>query len=530
MAPAPADDETDRLPELGLEELESEARERGRLALERLLGGDAPAPFAAARPPGAGDEVGGVVLGAVLGRGGMGVVWSGVERRSGLLGADLDARVDVWALGVLLYQLLVGRGPWGPVKAPAALFEAILHAEVAPPSRAAPVDPTLGPIVLRCRDLMGRSFFAAADAPAPQLERRRAVVERVAAAASPRSALGIVLLGLLARVREAAGDHTGAREALRAFATPGGDAALSAIQLYELELASGELDEAARAVEQLPEVPAALEGVVTALREGDAPAALSRAILPVREVLRAYPGFFDPTLVPWLEARRRGGPLLLPPPPPPLPSLPPEHALAEVRRLLVARRAPEALALLERALAAGDGPLADPAAVEVASTTLLATSADLAARSYFERRPAPDGLARRRALLEQVAAAADPARGSGPALLGLLARVRAAAGDLRGAREALERIAAPGLLGELSRLQLFEVGLVAGDLEAAAGAAEALGAATHLPPGSGEALLSLVDALRAAALDLALARARVIESTWPGLLDAAVVPWLEGRR
>jgi hypothetical protein len=394
-----------------------------------------------------------------------------------------------------------------------------------------------------CADLVGRSFFAPREAAHLELERRRAVVERVATAASPRSALGIILHGLLARLREAAGDHAGAREALRAIATPGGgDPKLSAIQLFELELAAGALDDAARAVEQLrrlPEVPAelpdTLDVIVAALRRGDDAAALGQAVLPLRELLRAYPGFVDPTLLSWLEARRRGVPFVapqVPPAPPPLAELPAGHPLAEVRRLLMARRASEAVPVLERALAAGSGPLAEPAGLDVATTTILASFTDLATRSYFERRPAPDELARRRALLEQVAAATDPKSGAGAELLGLLARVRAAAGDHAGVREALSRAAAaPGLDGELARVQLYEAELAAGELDAAARAAEALRApSTGLPPEAPAALLGLVDALRERALDVALARGREIDRAWPGLVDSLLVPWLEAKR
>lgn len=54
-------------------------------------------------------------------------------RESGENGA---VSVDIYALGVLLYELLARQSPYGSISAPAALMHAILHAEPAAPSRA----------------------------------------------------------------------------------------------------------------------------------------------------------------------------------------------------------------------------------------------------------------------------------------------------------------------------------------------------------------------------------------------------------
>ena len=66
-----------------------------------------------------------------------------------LLGGLVDARVDIYALGVLLYRLLTGRLPFDG-KSPLVLAQQHLEEPAPRPSRRTPLAPALDAIVLRC--------------------------------------------------------------------------------------------------------------------------------------------------------------------------------------------------------------------------------------------------------------------------------------------------------------------------------------------------------------------------------------------
>jgi tetratricopeptide (TPR) repeat protein len=82
--------------------------------------------------------------------------------------ADLDARTDVWGLGVLLYRLLTGHVPF-PGPGLATMFSQIQHVPPVPPSSANPaVPPELDALVLRllAKDRVARppnAFAVAAE-------------------------------------------------------------------------------------------------------------------------------------------------------------------------------------------------------------------------------------------------------------------------------------------------------------------------------------------------------------------------------
>jgi serine/threonine-protein kinase len=68
-----------------------------------------------------------------------------------LLGGPVDARVDVYALGVLLHRLVTGRPPF-EASTPAALARKHLEEPAPRPSRLANVGPAIDAVVLRCME------------------------------------------------------------------------------------------------------------------------------------------------------------------------------------------------------------------------------------------------------------------------------------------------------------------------------------------------------------------------------------------
>jgi tRNA A-37 threonylcarbamoyl transferase component Bud32 len=97
-----------------------------------------------------------------------------------ILGETLDERVDVYALGVLLHRMLVGRPPF---RADEALELARQHLEdPAPrPSRGAPVSPEIDDVVLRCLEKRPEKRFDSVKSFLAAL--------RLAAGAPPRESI-----------------------------------------------------------------------------------------------------------------------------------------------------------------------------------------------------------------------------------------------------------------------------------------------------------------------------------------------------
>jgi serine/threonine-protein kinase len=80
-----------------------------------------------------------------------------------LLGRAVDARADVYALGVLLHRMLTGRVPFDG-KSPGALARQHLEEPPPRPSRSAPVGPAIDAVVLRCLEKQPERRFASVRA------------------------------------------------------------------------------------------------------------------------------------------------------------------------------------------------------------------------------------------------------------------------------------------------------------------------------------------------------------------------------
>jgi hypothetical protein len=79
-----------------------------------------------------------------------------------ILGRDVDARTDIYALGVLLYRMLTGRPPFMAVSALAQMRQHL--EEPAPrPSLRAPAATSLDPIVLRCMEKEAARRYASVE-------------------------------------------------------------------------------------------------------------------------------------------------------------------------------------------------------------------------------------------------------------------------------------------------------------------------------------------------------------------------------
>ncbi|UJR78947.1 serine/threonine-protein kinase [Sandaracinus amylolyticus] len=76
-------------------------------------------------------------------------------------GGDATPAADVYALGVVLYEMLAGTPPYGRVEGPALLI-AHLTTEAAPPSAHAPVGSSIDRIVMRCLRKRPSERFASA--------------------------------------------------------------------------------------------------------------------------------------------------------------------------------------------------------------------------------------------------------------------------------------------------------------------------------------------------------------------------------
>lgn len=87
----------------------------------------------------------------------------GIMAPEQLLGGAMDGRVDIYALGVLLYRVLTGRMPFES-KSPAELARKHLEEPAPRPSRLIAMPPALDAVVIRCLEKRPEHRFASVNA------------------------------------------------------------------------------------------------------------------------------------------------------------------------------------------------------------------------------------------------------------------------------------------------------------------------------------------------------------------------------
>src|ERR1051326_4732526 len=79
------------------------------------------------------------------------------------LGEDVDARTDLWALGVILYEMLTGTLPFPGSSSTAILYEVVHHEPIRPGAICAGIDPEIERIVMKALAKKRQDLYSSAD-------------------------------------------------------------------------------------------------------------------------------------------------------------------------------------------------------------------------------------------------------------------------------------------------------------------------------------------------------------------------------
>jgi eukaryotic-like serine/threonine-protein kinase len=161
-------------------------------------------------------------------------------------GKPIDGRADLYALGIVLYELLTGRGPFDDVSGLEALRFAHCHRKPIPPSRVDVqfIPPEIDALILRALAKVPEERFASAEAMAMEIAALRtaslpAAVSATSIPASDAPVSSLVRVTIPSRWRLSQTWSSFLQAMLKPFTSPIGLASIALLALLMATLALG---------------------------------------------------------------------------------------------------------------------------------------------------------------------------------------------------------------------------------------------------------------------------------------------------